>query len=127
MPRAGYLGPSGTNSHAALAAAGDGWEPVPLPTVGDVVRAVQAGELPFGLVPVENSREGGVGATLDALVFEAPDVVMVGELVHRVTYCLVAAEPVEVGDVRTVHSHPQATGQCARFLRARLPGAMIVA
>ena len=72
MPRAGYLGPSGTNSHAALAAAGGDWEPVPLPTVGEVVRAVQAGELPRGLVPVENSREGGVGATLDALVFEAP-------------------------------------------------------
>jgi prephenate dehydratase len=127
MTRAGYLGPSGTNSHAALAAAGDVWEPVPLPTVGDVVRAVQAGELPFGLVPVENSREGGVGATLDALVFEAPDVVMVGELVHPVTYCLVAAEPVAADEVRTVHSHPQATGQCARFLRENLPAAAIVA
>ena len=127
MARAGYLGPSGTNSHAALAGAGDGWEPVPLPTVGDVVRAVQAGELPFGLVPVENSREGGVGATLDALVFEAPDVVMVGELVHPVTYCLVAAEPVAADEVRTVHSHPQATGQCARFLREHLPAAAVVA
>jgi prephenate dehydratase len=127
MPRAGYLGPSGTNSHAALAGAGHGWEPVPLPTVGDVVRAVQGGELPFGLVPVENSREGGVGATLDALVFEAPDVVMVGELIHPVSYCLVAADGVAADEVRTVHSHPQATGQCARFLRRRLPTAAVVA
>jgi prephenate dehydratase len=127
MPRAGYLGPSGTNSHAALAAAGDAWEPVPLPTVGEVVRSVQAGELPFGLVPVENSREGGVGATLDALVFEAPDVMMVGELVHPVTYCLVAAGALGTDEIRTVHSHPQATGQCARFLRERLPAAAVVA
>jgi prephenate dehydratase len=127
MPRAGYLGPSGTNSHAALAGAGDGWEPVPLPTVGHVVRAVQGGELPFGLVPVENSREGGVGATLDALVFEAPDVVMVGELIHPVSYCLVAADALAADEVRTVHSHPQAIGQCARFLRERLPAAAVVA
>src|SRR4051794_12828577 len=125
--RAGFLGPSGTNSHAALAAAPGDWEPVPLPTVPAVVGAVQSGELPRALVPIENSREGGVGATLDALVFDAPDVVIVGELVHRVSYCLAAAEPMEPEAVRTVHSHPQATAQCAAFLHRRLPEAMIVA
>ena len=78
-------------------------------------------------MPIENSREGGVGATLDALVFDAPDVEIVGELVHRVTYCLAAAEPIAPDEVRTVHSHPQATGQCARFLAEQLPGAAIVA
>jgi prephenate dehydratase len=125
--RAGYLGPSGTNSHAALAAAPGDWEPVPLPTVAAVVGAVQSGELPRALVPIENSREGGVGATLDALVFDAPDVVMVGELVHRVSYCLAAAEPISPDAIRTVHSHPQATAQCAGFLHRRLPHATIVA
>jgi prephenate dehydratase len=68
-----------------------------------------------------------VGATLDALVFDAPDVVIVGELVHEVTYCLAAAEPIAPDEVRTVHSHPQAIGQCAAFLREQLPGAAIVA
>jgi len=125
--RAGFLGPPGTNSHAALAAAAGRWEPVPLATVAAVVRAVQAGELPRGLVPIENSREGGIGATLDALVFDAPDVAIVGELVHRVSYCLAAAEPVAPDEVRTVHSHPQATAQCAGFLNDRMPGATIVA
>jgi prephenate dehydratase len=67
-----------------------------------------------------------VGATLDALVFDAPDVEIVGELVHRVTYCLAAAEPIAPDEVRTVHSHPQATGQCARFLSEQLPAAAIV-
>ena len=76
---------------------------------------------------MENSREGGVGATLDALVFDGPDVVIVGELVHRVTYCLVAGEPYAPDEIRTVHSHPQATGQCAGFLADRLPGAAVVA
>jgi prephenate dehydratase len=124
--RAAYLGPPGTNSHAALVAAHGEWDAVALPSVPAVVRAVQEGAAERGLVPVENSREGGVGATLDALVFDAPDVVVVGELVHRVTYCLAAGEAMVPDEVRTVHSHPQATGQCARFLAAQLPAAAVV-
>jgi prephenate dehydratase len=125
--RAAYLGPEGTNSHEALLSAGLTAEYVGFATVGTVVAAVQGGEVDRALVPIENSREGGVGATLDALVFDAPDVEIVGELVHRVTYCLAAAEPIAPDEVRTVHSHPQATGQCARFLAEQLPGAAIVA
>ena len=125
--RAAYLGPPGTNSHDALVAAGLDAEPVALPTVPAVVRAVQDGTVERGLVPLENSREGSVAATLDALVFDAPDVVIVGELVHGVTYCLAGAEPMAPDEVRTVHSHPQALGQCAAFLREQLPGAAIVA
>jgi len=125
--RAGYLGPPGTNSHDALARSGVEAEPVPFASVASVVAAVQDGTVERGLVPVENSREGGVGATLDALVFDAPDLRIVGEVVHAVTYCLVAAEPIAPDEVRTVHSHPQALGQCAGFLRAQLPGAAVVA
>src|SRR5918997_5605040 len=125
--RAGYLGPPGTNSHDAIVAAGVEAEGVAFPSVASVVRAVQSGEVERGLVPTENSREGAVAATLDALVFDAPDVVIVGELVHGVTYCLTAGEPVAPDEIRTVHSHPQAIGQCAGFLREQLPGAAVVA
>ncbi|HKH16285.1 MAG TPA: prephenate dehydratase [Solirubrobacteraceae bacterium] len=125
--RAAFLGPAGTNSHEALLAAGLQAEYVGFPTVAAVVAAVQQGTADRGLVPIENSREGGVGATLDALVFDAPDVLIVGELVHRVSYCLVAAEPIAPDEVRTVHSHPQGTGQCARFLAEQLPAAAVVA
>jgi prephenate dehydratase len=125
--RAAYLGPPGTNSHDALVAAGLDAEQIALPTVEAVVRAVQGGAVDRGMVPIENSREGAVGGTLDALVFDAPDVVIVGELVHGVTYCLVAEEPIAPDEVCTVHSHPQALGQCAGFLRAQLPAAAIVA
>src|SRR5918997_2536945 len=124
--RAAYLGPPGTNSHEALLSAGLDVEPVPYPSIAAVVTAVQAGSVERGLVPLENSREGAVAATLDALVFEAPDVAIVGELVHRVRYCLAAANPVAPEAVRTVHSHPQASGQCARYLRERLPGAAVI-
>ena len=127
--RAGYLGPPGTNSHDALVAAGVEAEAVAFPSVAAVVRAVQAGELERGLVPTENSREGAVGATLDALVFDAPDVVIVGELVHGVTYCLAVAGDgaASLAEVRTVHSHPQAIAQCAGYLARELPGAAVVA
>ena len=125
--RAAYLGPPGTNSHDALIASGADVEALACPTVPGVVRAVQDGEAELGLVPLENSREGGVGSTLDALVFDAPDVVIVGEIVHPVTYVLVAAEPATPDEVRTVHSHPQALGQCATFLAEQLPGAALVA
>jgi prephenate dehydratase len=124
--RAAFLGPAGTNSHEALLAAGLEAEYVGFATVAAVVGAVQDGSVDRALVPIENSREGGVGATLDALVFDAPDVLIVGELVHRVSYCLAAAEPIAPDEVRTVHSHPQATGQCARFLAEQLPAAVVV-
>ena len=125
--RAAYLGPPGTNSHDALVGTGLDVEQVALPTVPAVIRAVQDGEVERGLVPLENSREGAVGSTLDALVFDAPDVRIVGEVVHTVTYCLAASEWIEPDEVCTVHSHPQALGQCAGFLRSQLPGAAIVA
>jgi prephenate dehydratase len=63
---------------------------------------------------------------LDALVFETDDVVIVGELRHPVHFCLVAAAPIELAAVSAVVSHPQASGQCARFLREQLPGVPVV-
>jgi prephenate dehydratase len=125
--RTAFLGPPGTNSHDALVAAGLADDPVAVTSIAGVVAAVQDGSVERGLVPLENSREGAVAATLDALVFDAPDVVIVGELVHGVSYCLVAEEPMAPDEVCTVHSHPQALGQCAGFLREQLPGAAIVA
>jgi prephenate dehydratase len=124
--RVAYLGPEGTVSHEALAAAGGDVEPVPLPTLPGAVLAVHDGDVDRALVPIENALEGSVNPVLDALVFETEDVAIVGELRHPVHFCLVAAEPLDVGAVRTLVSHPQASGQCARFLRERLGHVRIV-
>ena len=78
-------------------------------------------------MPIENSLEGSVTPTLDAIAFETDDVVLVGELRHPVHLHLVAAGPLELAEVRAVVSHPQASGQCARFLRESLPGVPVVA
>jgi len=126
--RVGYLGPEGTNSHEALlgalpAAGGEGWEQVPLPTIYDCVVAVQEGEVDRALVPIENAIEGSVNATLDALVLDAEQVAIVGEAVHPIHTCLIAREPLELSAIERIVSHPQPLGQCAHFLRTRLPQA----
>lgn len=126
--RVGYLGPEGTNSHEALlgalpAVGGDGWEQVPLPTIYACVVAVQEGEVDRALVPIENAIEGSVNATLDALVLDAEQVTMVGEAIHPIHTCLIARTPLELSAIETVISHPQPIGQCAHFLRTRLPQA----
>jgi prephenate dehydratase len=133
--RVAYLGPAGTYTHEAtlaalrLGLAGDvGAEDVrelALVTIHDIVTAVQTGDAQRGVVPIENSLEGSVNATLDALAFGAQDVRIVGESVLAVHHCLIAREGVSLDEVTVVISHPQALGQCAGFLRTRLPDAEV--
>ena len=126
--RAGYLGPEGTFTHEALTATPGAGELdlVALPTIYDTVMAVGEGVVERALVPIENSLEGSVNATLDTLAMETEDVVIVGELVHPIRHCLIAREPIALESIRTVVSIPQATAQCARFIRARLQGATVM-
>jgi prephenate dehydratase len=125
----GYLGPEGTFSHEALmtqAGAGS-LELVSLPTVHETVMAVNDGRVDRAFAPMENSLEGSVHATLDALALETDGVRIVGEVVHPIHQCLIAGRPLELGAIDTVLSHPQANAQCARFLREQLPQASVVA
>ena len=123
-----YLGPAGTFAEEALrASAGEPVDELPYPTVYETVMAVQDGEVDRGVVPIENSLEGGVAATLDALATDADRVRIVAEVVHPVHHCVIAASELPLHDVRRVFSHPQATAQCQRFLRERLAHAERVA
>ena len=126
--RVGYLGPAGTFSHEALASDPRcrEWELVGLPTIYDAVMAVHERAVDRSLVPIENSLEGSVNATLDALAFETEDVAIVGELVHPIRHSLIARTQLELERIETVYSHPQASGQCARFIRTRLTSAAVV-
>lgn len=127
--RVGYLGPDGTVSHEALMSApgAERFELAPQPTLHEAVIAVHDGDVERALVPIENSLEGSVTPTLDAIAFETEDVVIVGELRWPVHLHLVAAGPLDLGEIRAVVSHPQASGQCGRFLRESLPGVPVVA
>jgi prephenate dehydratase len=133
--RLGYFGPEGTFTHEALidalerlpnSGAHQPPELIPLPTIYETVMAVEAGAVDRALVPIENSLEGSVNATLDALAIETEDVTIVGEVVHPIRHCLIARTDLELEQIETVVSHPQATAQCARFIRTRLPGARVL-
>lgn len=128
--RVGFLGPAGTFSHQALLAASayaEADEAVPLASNHDVVVAVQDGRVDAAVAPIESAREGAVAAVLDALVFDAPDVHVVGEQVLPVVHCLAARPGIALADVRTIASHPQAIAQCAGFLRRELPQVATIA
>jgi prephenate dehydratase len=124
--RAAYLGPPGTVSEEALTRAAPELEPVPLATLRDVVLAVERGDVERALAPFENALEGGVDPVLDALALEAPGVALVGEVVHPVSHCLAAGRELPLAEIATVLSHPQALGQCTRWLAEHAPGAALV-
>ncbi len=126
--RVAYLGPEGTFTHEALlTSAGAGTvEPVPLPTVYECVMAVADGATERAIVPIENSIEGSVSTTLDALAIDTDDVVIVAETVLPIRQCLIARHTLELEDVEVVVSHPQANAQCSRFIRTRMPGAKVM-
>ncbi|HEX8977229.1 MAG TPA: prephenate dehydratase [Solirubrobacteraceae bacterium] len=127
--RVGYFGPEGTFTQEALisAARGADIEQVPLPTIYDTVMAVHEGTVERALVPIENSLEGSVNATLDALAMETEDVRILGEVVLPIRHCLIARTELELSEIAVVVSHPQASAQCARFIRTRLPQARVLA
>ncbi|MHB8693714.1 MAG: prephenate dehydratase [Solirubrobacteraceae bacterium] len=131
--RAAYFGPEGTFTHEALVrAVGAGGqavelELVPIATIHDVVIAVRDGVVDRAMVPIENSTEGAVNATLDTLAVEASTVSILAELVLPISQCLIARTELAVEAIEVVASHPQATGQCRTFLRTRLPTATIQA
>jgi prephenate dehydratase len=126
--RVAFLGPEGTFTEEALLASSqaDLVDPVPEPTVYECVMAVHGGEVDRAIVPIENSLEGSVNATLDALVFETQEVAIVGEVVHPIQHCLIARESLPLERIDRVVSHPQASAQCARFIRRKLAHATVV-
>ena len=124
--RIGYFGPAGTFTEQALVTQPDlaVLERVPFRTVPDVLDAVAAGEVDLGFVPIENSIEGTVNFTQDALVFDH-DLLIQREVVLDIQHCLLARPGTKIGDVKTVLSIPVATAQCHAFLRKELPNVEI--
>ena len=122
MARYGHLGPAGTFTEEAARRSAPDAELVPYPSVRETVTAVLSGEIDAALVPIENSLEGSVTTTVDALSAE-PRLRMVGEEILAVRQCLIARQDIELAAIEEVRSHPQGLAQCARFLHDELPAA----
>jgi prephenate dehydratase len=125
--RVAYLGPRGTFSEDALwAAVGDQQvDAIAAASVPEAIIAVREGRVERALVPFENSIEGAVTATLDTLAFDADGVTLVGEYDLAIRHCLIAREDLPLEWIEVVLSHPQASAQCARFVREQLPQAEV--
>lgn len=116
-----YLGPEGTFSHqAARHRFGELAHLASVPTITEVFAAVEGGKVELGVVPVENTTEGVVTQTYDALA--QFDVTICGEIVLRISHALLSQSG-RLADVVRVASHPQPLAQCRRWLEQRLPDA----
>lgn len=122
--RVAYMGPPRSFSHAAaLRMYGDRASYVVTRTIPDAVEAAADGVADYAIVPLENSIEGGVNATLDAL-FES-NLTISAELVLDVELCLLA-QTSDLSRIQKVTSHPQPLGQCKHWLRENLPQAEVL-
>lgn len=125
--RYGYLGPEGTFTQMAL----DAWAParggahLPFGSVDAALGALRSGGIDAAMVPIENSVEGGVSATLDALASGEP-LVVIGEVLVPVTFVLAARPGMPLADVRAVGTHSHAWAQVRGWMAAHLPAAAYV-
>jgi prephenate dehydratase len=125
--RFGFLGPAGTFTEAALLqwlGARDA-EVVAYATVDLAVDAVRAGEVVAAMVPLVNSVEGSVTATIDALATGSV-LAILAEAQVPVSFSLVARPGIALAEVDGVTTHPHAHAQCRRWLADNLPEASVV-
>lgn len=117
-----YLGPAGTFTEAALEqvpeARGHDWKAVH--NVGEALADVLEGRSHAAMIAIENSVEGGVSTTLDALA-TLPGLRIIGEYLVKVNFVLVGRPGVRLEDVGVIAAHPVAYAQCHSWLGEHLP------
>ena len=120
--RYSYLGPVGTFTWEALGQVEDAKnaEWVSVSNVGEALDDVLQGRSDFAMIAIENSIEGGVSATQDALAL-APELRIVGEYVVPVRFVLALKPGGKLGDVTTIAAHAVAYAQCRKWLEKNLP------
>jgi len=130
----GFLGPSGTFTEVALRATideealeGRARRFLPFLSMQDTIEAVSSGEVDCSIVPIENSIEGSVSATVDILTHEIDNLQIVREVRIPVRHQLLTRPGVTLEQITKVVSHPHANAQCRTWLRNNLPGREIEA
>lgn len=124
-----YLGPPGTFTEEALTKFLENSEEVQkvsLPTVPEVIKSVDRGEVNEGLVPIENSIEGSVNITQDILTFES-EAKIIREMTIPIRHNIIGKKDLKLKNIKKIVSHPHATAQCRIFLSSNFPDVEIVA
>ncbi len=118
-----FLGPKTTFSHlVTLKRFGHSTELVAVSSIQDVFHEVENDRVGFGVVPVENSIEGGVSATLDSFV--TSNLRISGEIFAPIRHFLLSRET-SLTDIKNVYSHPQGLNQCRKWLNNNMKGVNI--
>jgi prephenate dehydratase len=128
-----HLGPPGTYAEVAALVAAHGLNQAtgqdtllcPYPSIAQTLKAVAQGQAQWAVVPVENSIEGGVTMTLDAL-WQLDQLHIQQGLVLPITHALIS-RAVDICAIQTVYSHPQGLAQCQLWLEKSLPTAQLIA
>ena len=114
MTSVSFQGERGAYSEAAAVSFFDEKvDTIPLPTFTQVLKSTLSNQTDYSILPIENSIEGSVGESYD-LLFET-ELYATGEIYHRIKHCLIGTSQIDVID--TVYSHPQALGQCRKFIQ----------
>ena len=125
MSKTGYLGPEGSYSQLAANQLGCGSAAVAYPSFYALIAALNGGEVDAIVLPVENSLNGGVMQNLD-LLHETQGVIAVREAMIKIEHRLITLKGADLDGITTIYSHPQALGQCSKYIHSRFPAARLV-
>lgn len=118
-----YLGPEATFTHlASISKFGSSIRYVPADNINEVFNEVEQGRCDYGVIPVENSIEGGVTHSLD--MFVDSDVKICSEILFKISHNLMSHSRKQ--DIKRIYSNPQVFGQCRHWLQANLPKASLI-
>ena len=113
--RVAFQGELGAYSESAVYSFfGQSVDVKPCKNFGEVFESVKTGDVNYGVVPIENSIEGSVNRTYD--LFLEYDLKVCGEIILRISHCLIAHQGTKLDQIKTVYSHPQALAQCRKFI-----------
>ncbi|MDF2423658.1 MAG: prephenate dehydratase [Nitrosopumilus sp.] len=113
MIRVSFQGERGAYSEAAARSFfNEQIETIPQTTFAEVLESASSGKTQYAILPVENSLEGSIGESYDVL-YSTP-LNATGEIYHRIEHCLIGTGNID--EIDTVYSHPQALGQCRKFI-----------
>lgn len=115
-----YLGPQGTFTELAVAQLSAVSEAIPVGSVSEALDLVVSKKVHRAVVPVENSIEGSVSATSDALA-TIPGIQIFGEYLVPVTFVLATKKDLKLSEISSVLTHPVAYAQARKFLAENIP------
>ncbi len=124
--RVAYLGPPGTYTEEAARRYAPQAVRLPFPNPAAVIQAVTSHEVDEGVVAIENSLEGSVTDVLDLLIHDSKLLIR-AEVIVPIEHCLLVKPGVRAAEIETIYSHPQALGQCRRYIEGHFPQAQVMA